>query len=98
MLELIHLEGEVVNAVEVHDVVLVHQGDGDGHHDILQNEKNWLKKDCEISGDQVRFGRFVKCSDHREKKKKLHHSGICGGGRERPRKTFKWRGQPATPL
>ena len=97
MLELIHLEGEVVNAVEVHDVVLVHQGDGDGHHDVLQREKNWLK-DCEISGDQVRFGRFVKCSDHREKKKKLHHSGICGGGRERPRKTFKWRGQPATPL
>ena len=79
MLELIHLEGEVVNAVEVHDVVLVHQGDGDGHHDVLQREKNWLK-DCEISGDQVRFGRFVKLSDHREKRKKLHHSGICGEG------------------
>ena len=69
MLELTHLEREVVNAVEVHDVVLVHQGDGDGHHNVLQREKNWLK-DCEISGDQVRFGRFVKCSDHRERKRR----------------------------
>ena len=43
MLELTHLEREVVNTVEIHDVVLVHQGDGDGHHDVLQSEKNWLR-------------------------------------------------------
>ena len=54
MLELTHLEGEVVNAVEVHDVVLVHQGDGDSHHDILQNKKNWLKFLCSRT-PEIRF-------------------------------------------
>ena len=39
MFQLYHLEREVVYAVEVHDVVLVHQGDGDGHHDVLQKRK-----------------------------------------------------------
>ena len=61
MLELTHLEREVVNAVEVHDVVLVHQGDGDGHHDVLQSEKNWLKFLCSRRSGSRRGRRRRNC-------------------------------------
>ena len=33
-----YLKREIVDAVEIHDVGLVHQGNGDGHHDVLQRE------------------------------------------------------------
>ena len=34
-----HLEREIVDAVETHDVGLIHEGDGDGDDDVLQREK-----------------------------------------------------------
>ena len=34
-----HLEREIVDAVETHDVGLIHEGDGDGDDDVLQRQK-----------------------------------------------------------
>ena len=39
-----HLEREIVDPVEIHDVVLVHEGDGDGDDDVLQRQKESSSK------------------------------------------------------